>query len=78
MKRLAIASLATLAVVTASTTPLPAQANQPNMQAALTSLRQAKQSLEKAAHDKGGHRLKAIQLIDEAIDEVEAGIKAGG
>jgi hypothetical protein len=77
MKNLAIAAITTLAAVAAFTVQVPAQANQPNMKAALVSLNQAKQSLEKAAHDKGGHRVKAIQLIDEAMREVEAGIDAG-
>ncbi|SBO43875.1 hypothetical protein [Cyanobium sp. NIES-981] len=77
MKRFAIAALTTLATVAALTVQVPAQANQPNMKAALVSLNQARQSLEKATHDKGGHRVKAIQLIDEAIREVEAGIESG-
>lgn len=77
MKRFAISAVTTLATVMAFTVQLPAQANQPNMKAALVSLNQAKQSLERASHDKGGHRVRAIQLIDEAIREVEAGIESG-
>ena len=49
-------------------------ANQPNMHAALGHLRAAKQSLEKAEPDKGGHRVKAIELVDSAIRQVEEGI----
>jgi len=48
---------------------------QPRMRAALDSLRDAKRSLEAATPDKGGHRVKAIQLTKSAIAEVEAGIK---
>jgi hypothetical protein len=48
---------------------------QPKMRAALDSLRAAQRSLEEATPDKGGHRVKAIQLTKQAIDEVEAGIK---
>ena len=52
---------------------------QPQMQDALRLLREAKAAptietllkakahLEKADHDKGGHRVKAIELIEEAI-----------
>ncbi len=47
---------------------------QPHMQAALASLRAAKDQLEKASHDKGGHRVKAIAHTKEAISEVEKGI----
>lgn len=48
---------------------------QPKMRAALDSLRDAKRSLEQATPDKGGHRVKAIDLTKAAIDQVEAGIK---
>ena len=49
--------------------------DQPHMQAALESLRQAKEHLEQASHDKGGHRDKAIKSVDAAIKHVEAGMK---
>lgn len=48
---------------------------QPHMNAALDELRSARQELDAAVSDKGGHRTKAIGLIDEAIAEVEAGIE---
>jgi hypothetical protein len=47
---------------------------QPHMRAALASLQTAKNQLEKASHDKGGHRVRAIGLINQAIAEVEKGI----
>ena len=47
---------------------------QPHMQAALRTLRNAQQQLDKAEPDKGGHRVKAIQLVNDAINEVRAGI----
>jgi hypothetical protein len=50
------------------------RADQPNMQNALSQLQGAKASLQAAAHDKGGHRLQAIRLIDQAIVEVQLGI----
>jgi hypothetical protein len=49
-------------------------ADQPHMEAALSSLQQAKVSLEKATADKGGHRVKALKAIDQAIAQVQAGI----
>lgn len=48
--------------------------NQPHMHAALEHLRAAKESLERADPDKGGHRTKAIQMVDGAIRHVEEGI----
>ena len=48
---------------------------QPHMREALTSLRAARMHLDKAVPDKGGHRVKAIALVDDAIKETEAGIE---
>jgi len=48
---------------------------QPHMQAALRALRNARQQLDSAEADKGGHRVKAIQLVNDAIREVEAGVR---
>lgn len=48
---------------------------QPHMQAALRALRNARQQLDTAEPDKGGHRAKAIQLVNDAIGEVQAGIQ---
>lgn len=48
---------------------------QPQMRKALAALEQAKDHLEKASADKGGHRVKAIALISDAITEVKAGIE---
>jgi hypothetical protein len=53
-------------------------AAQPNMQAALGSLRAARAELYKAASNKGGHRERAIQFVDSAIAETEAGINYAG
>ena len=50
-------------------------ADQPQMQAALSSLRAAKRHLDKATTDKGGHRARALELVNQAIDEVEKGIR---
>jgi hypothetical protein len=51
-----------------------ASADQPHMQAALEHLRAAKGELEKADADKGGHRVKAMALVNDAIAQVERGI----
>jgi hypothetical protein len=54
-----------------------ALAAQPHMEAALSALETAKKELDIAEHDKGGHRVKAIALVNDAIGEVRAGIAAG-
>lgn len=46
---------------------------EPHMSAALGHLEQAKAELEKAAPNKGGHREKALQLVDQAMQQVKAG-----
>jgi hypothetical protein len=51
-------------------------AAQPNMQSALDHLVAADAFLAKANDNKGGHRAKARSLIDLAIKEVKAGIRA--
>jgi hypothetical protein len=53
------------------------RADQPNMRAALSHLREAKAALQRAEHNKGGHRGRAIEIINRAIVEVEAGIAVG-
>lgn len=52
-------------------------APQPHMQAALKALQNAAAQLQDAADDKAGHREKAIQLVSQAINQVQAGIQAG-
>jgi hypothetical protein len=49
-------------------------AAQPQMQSALRHLRSAKGDLNRATTDKGGHRARAIELVEQAISEVEKGI----
>jgi hypothetical protein len=56
----------------------PAQSRQmashePHMSAAYGHLQQAKAELEKASPNKGGHREKAMQLVDQAMQEVQQG-----
>jgi len=46
--------------------PSPAFERHPNIEAALQALHQAKEELNHAAHDFGGHRVDALHAIDEA------------
>jgi hypothetical protein len=52
--------------------------DQPHMQAALNYLTTAKSNLDSATADKGGHRKKAIEYVEAAIDEVQKGISFAG
>jgi hypothetical protein len=54
-----------------------ASADQPHMTSALSSLQAAAGELQLATHDKGGHRAKALNLTNQAITEVQAGIAVG-
>ena len=49
--------------------------DQPHMQSALESLRNAKRDLDQATSDKGGHRVRALRLVNQAIGEVERGMR---
>lgn len=47
---------------------------QPHMDAALALLQNARGELNQSTPNKGGHRERAIALVDQAIGEVRAGI----
>jgi hypothetical protein len=53
----------------ANATPTPEP--HPEIRAAIESLRHAREHLEHAAHDFGGHRVDAIRSIDEAIHQLQ-------
>jgi hypothetical protein len=50
---------------------------QPHMQNALNALENARDNLNRATADKGGHREKALSYVTDAISEVKKGIDAG-
>lgn len=52
-------------------------AKQPHMVAAAERLIDAKRQLSEAAHNKEGHRVKAIAFVEQAMNEVKLGIEAG-
>jgi len=73
-------SPATLAAVPAAV-PQPAAAPaaqrepHPEIRQAIASLRRAKEHLEHAAHDFGGHRVEAIKAIDESLKQLQDCLK---
>ena len=50
-------------------------AREPHMAAALEHLRAARAELEQARPNKGGHRERAIKLVDDAIHQVQEGVE---
>ena len=54
-----------------------AYAYQEHMFAANNNLQQAANELQQASDDKGGHRVAAINLIQQAIEQVNLGIQYG-
>jgi len=51
---------------------------QPHMQETLVLLQNARAELAAATPNKGGHRERALGLIDQAIDQVRQGIAFAG
>ena len=51
---------------------------QPHMSAGITQLQSARAEIVAATPNKGGHRERAIGLIDQAIGEVRAGMAYAG
>jgi hypothetical protein len=47
--------------------------HEPHMSAAYGHLEQAKAELERATPNKGGHRERAMQAIDQAMQQIEEG-----
>jgi hypothetical protein len=52
-----------------------ADAFQGNMERALSSLYQALGSLRESTPNKGGHRARAMDLVQQAISETQAGVE---
>jgi hypothetical protein len=50
---------------------IPAPPPHPEIREAIASLRRAREHLDHAAHDFGGHRVEAIKATDEAIRQLQ-------
>ena len=55
--------------------PAAAPEPHPEIREAIASLRRAREHLNHAAHDFGGHRVEAIHAVDAAIGQLETCIK---
>ena len=47
--------------------------HEPHMSAAMGHLQQARNELERATPNKGGHRERAMQLVDQAMQQIQEG-----
>jgi len=56
-------------------TPAAMPEPHPEIREAIASLRRAKDHLEHAAHDFGGHRVEAIKAIDESLRQLQDCLK---
>ena len=74
-RQLARAAMGVAAVGLVAGSATSALAYQGNMERALAELYQALAALREATSNKGGHRVKAIDLVQQAIAETEAGIE---
>jgi hypothetical protein len=58
-----------------ATAPAAVPEPHPEIREAIGSLRRAKEHLEHAAHDFGGHRVEAIKAIDESLHQLQDCLK---
>lgn len=89
MKKTLLAVAATLALAAAVILPLnvparptgaPSPAAQreerhPEIRAAIRHLEQARDNLQRAAHDFGGHRVKALEHTNQALEECQKALE---
>jgi hypothetical protein len=66
MRNRMMSCLAVLALMLTLSLPSPAFGHHPEIERALAALHDAKDALNHAAHDFGGHRVDALHAIDEA------------
>jgi len=52
------------------------QGRHPEIDAAITHLREAKANLERAKHDFGGHRAKALEHVNQALEECRRALES--
>jgi hypothetical protein len=75
LKSLVVATGIALSVMLFTAAHADAPKGHLEMYRALHALENAKRDLEKAAHDYGGHRAKALELTDQAISEIKEGLE---
>ena len=75
---LALAAMAALTLGSGYAAAQPMQGHEPHpeIDAAISDLQSAKHHLELANHDFKGHRVKALKLVDGALDELGLALHA--
>ena len=75
-RSVSIASVGALLAL-AVNTPVLAEGRErhPNIRRALNALRAAREDLEHADHDFGGHRVEAMEAIDRAMQQLEIALR---
>jgi len=71
----AAAAAAPAAAPQPAAVPAAQREGHPEIREAIASLRRAKDHLEHAAHDFGGHRVEAIKSIDESLKQLQDCLK---
>ncbi len=74
---LAVAALATAFMLGAGTGAFSA-ARHPQIHAAMRALKRAEEHLERAAHEYGGHRARALELVRAAEAELQQALAYAG
>lgn len=80
---LTLAMVAFTPVFSMAASPAPAPVQEkgrggeqhPHIRAALRELREARQELQTAAHDFGGHRKEALEAVDNAIKQLQEALQ---
>jgi hypothetical protein len=70
-----VAALAGLCLAANSAAFAEGRERHPSIRRAIDALRAARNDLEHADHDFGGHRVEAMQAIDRAIDQLQVALR---
>ncbi len=70
-----VATVLALGVMLQLSAPVWTAERHPEIRAAMRALTNAENHLRRAAHDYGGHRVKAMELITQAQNELKEGLE---
>lgn len=73
--RMSLAALGAVAALAGAFWAGKVAADQPHMEKAIDHLQSARRELNDATPDKGGHRERALKLVDDAIAETRKGMR---
>lgn len=70
-----VVALAGLSMAASTAALAEGRERHPNLRRAINALRSARNDLEHADHDFGGHRVEAMGSIDRAIEQLEVALR---